>query len=109
MEVFTWSASGAIITEASASSFPSVAVYVPDTSRRTNPMAFMSNVLYACSLTGLGQGGLVWAPPETAGTRVCCGEGKFQVVGAEKFVLPLSCAPHLAVGEVQKFPGDPGK
>ncbi|XP_027564481.1 GPN-loop GTPase 1-like isoform X2 [Neopelma chrysocephalum] len=50
MEVFTWSASGAIITEASASSFPSVAVYVPDTSRRTNPMAFMSNVLYACSI-----------------------------------------------------------
>ncbi|XP_027554534.1 basic proline-rich protein-like [Neopelma chrysocephalum] len=31
-----------------ASSFPSVAVCVPDTSGRTNPIAFMSNVLYAC-------------------------------------------------------------
>ncbi|XP_027541718.1 GPN-loop GTPase 1-like [Neopelma chrysocephalum] len=50
MEVFAWSASGTIITKASASSFPSVAVCVPDTSGRTNPMAFMSNVLYACSI-----------------------------------------------------------
>ncbi|XP_027546219.1 uncharacterized protein LOC113970974 [Neopelma chrysocephalum] len=48
MEVFAWSASGTILTEASASSFPSVALCVPDTSGRTNPMAFMSNVLYAC-------------------------------------------------------------
>ncbi|XP_027597537.1 GPN-loop GTPase 1-like isoform X2 [Pipra filicauda] len=50
MEVFTWSASGIIITEASAPSFPSVAVSVPDTSGRTNPVAFMSNVLFACSI-----------------------------------------------------------
>ncbi|XP_051667735.1 uncharacterized protein LOC127481927 isoform X1 [Manacus candei] len=34
--------------EALASFFPSVAVDVLDTSRRTNPVAFMSNVLCAC-------------------------------------------------------------
>ncbi|NWI66011.1 GPN1 GTPase, partial [Todus mexicanus] len=50
IEVFTWSASGAIITEALASSFPSVVVYVMDTSRSTNPITFMSNMLYACSI-----------------------------------------------------------
>ncbi|PIO10926.1 hypothetical protein AB205_0096450, partial [Aquarana catesbeiana] len=49
IEVFTWSASGAIITEALASSFPSVVVYVMDTSRSVNPVTFMSNMLYACS------------------------------------------------------------
>lgn len=31
-----------------ASSFPSVVVYVMDTSRSTNPITFMSNMLYAC-------------------------------------------------------------
>ncbi|KAJ7341451.1 hypothetical protein JRQ81_005557 [Phrynocephalus forsythii] len=50
IEVFTWSASGTIITEALASSFPSVVVYVMDTSRSTNPVTFMSNMLYACSI-----------------------------------------------------------
>nr|XP_060640084.1 GPN-loop GTPase 1 [Anolis sagrei ordinatus] len=49
IEVFTWSASGTIITEALASSFPSVVVYVMDTSRSTSPVTFMSNMLYACS------------------------------------------------------------
>ncbi|XP_042327869.1 GPN-loop GTPase 1 isoform X1 [Sceloporus undulatus] len=50
IEVFTWSASGTIITEALASSFPSVVVYVMDTSRSTSPVTFMSNMLYACSI-----------------------------------------------------------
>uniref|UniRef100_J3S5I4 GPN-loop GTPase n=1 Tax=Crotalus adamanteus TaxID=8729 RepID=J3S5I4_CROAD len=50
IEVFTWSASGTIITEALASCFPSVVVYVMDTSRSTNPVTFMSNMLYACSI-----------------------------------------------------------
>ncbi|XP_033861194.1 GPN-loop GTPase 1 [Acipenser ruthenus] len=50
IEVFTWSASGTIITEALASSFPCVVVYVMDTSRSTNPVTFMSNMLYACSI-----------------------------------------------------------
>ncbi|XP_053107348.1 GPN-loop GTPase 1 [Hemicordylus capensis] len=50
IEVFTWSASGTIITEALASSFPSVVAYVMDTSRSTSPVTFMSNMLYACSI-----------------------------------------------------------
>ncbi|XP_075451339.1 GPN-loop GTPase 1 isoform X2 [Ascaphus truei] len=50
IEVFTWSASGTIITESLASSLPSVVVYVMDTSRSTNPVTFMSNMLYACSI-----------------------------------------------------------
>ncbi|XP_064612250.1 GPN-loop GTPase 1-like [Liolophura sinensis] len=50
IEVFTWSASGSIITEALASSFPTVVVYVMDTARSVNPVTFMSNMLYACSI-----------------------------------------------------------
>jgi GTPase SAR1 family protein len=50
IEVFTWSASGTIITESLASSFPTVVVYVMDTARSVNPVTFMSNMLYACSI-----------------------------------------------------------
>ncbi|XP_065065453.1 GPN-loop GTPase 1-like [Rhopilema esculentum] len=50
IEVFTWSASGSIITEALASTFPTMVVYVMDTARSTNPVTFMSNMLYACSI-----------------------------------------------------------
>lgn len=50
IEVFTWSASGNIITETLASSFTTVAVYVLDTVRSVNPVTFMSNMLYACSI-----------------------------------------------------------
>lgn len=48
IEVFTWSASGAIITDSLAFAFPTVMVYVVDTPRATNPTTFMSNMLYAC-------------------------------------------------------------
>nr|VDD04378.1 unnamed protein product [Brassica rapa] len=50
IEIFTWSASGAIITEAFASTFPTVVTYVVDTPRSTTPITFMSNMLYACSI-----------------------------------------------------------
>ncbi|CDP08540.1 unnamed protein product [Coffea canephora] len=50
IEIFTWSASGAIITEAFASTFPTVITYVVDTPRSTSPATFMSNMLYACSI-----------------------------------------------------------
>ncbi|CAG2217521.1 GPN [Mytilus edulis] len=50
IEVFTWSASGTIITETLASSVPTVIVYCMDTSRSVNPVTFMSNMLYACSI-----------------------------------------------------------
>ncbi|KAF9039156.1 hypothetical protein BJ165DRAFT_1496469 [Panaeolus papilionaceus] len=50
IEIFTWSASGAIITDAVASSMPTVVAYVIDTPRTTAPATFMSNMLYACSI-----------------------------------------------------------
>ncbi|EDO44930.1 predicted protein [Nematostella vectensis] len=50
IEVFTWSASGSIITEALASLFPTVVVYMVDIPRSTSPVTFMSNMLYACSI-----------------------------------------------------------
>lgn len=50
IEVFTWSASGTIITEALATRFPTVVVYVMDVVRSASPTTFMSNMLYACSI-----------------------------------------------------------
>src|SRR5690242_21063463 len=48
IEIFTWSASGAIITEAFAATYPTVVVFVVDTARTTSTSTFMSNMLYAC-------------------------------------------------------------
>jgi hypothetical protein len=50
IEVFTWSASGSIITESLAVTMPCILVYVVDTPRTTSPVTFMSNMLYACSI-----------------------------------------------------------
>lgn len=50
IEIFTWSASGAIITDAIASAFPTVVAYIVDTPRTAAPATFMSNMLYACSI-----------------------------------------------------------
>ena len=50
IEVFTWSASGTIITEALATMFPTLVVYVMDVVRSVSPTTFMSNMLYACSI-----------------------------------------------------------
>lgn len=50
IEIFTWSASGAIITDALASSLPTVVAYIIDTPRTMAPATFMSNMLYACSI-----------------------------------------------------------
>ena len=50
IEVFTWSASGSIISQTLATSFPTVLLYVIDTPRTTNCTTFMSNMLYACSI-----------------------------------------------------------
>ncbi|KAI0260596.1 XPA-binding protein 1 [Gloeopeniophorella convolvens] len=50
IEIFTWSASGAIITDAVASALPTVIAYVVDTPRTVAPATFMSNMLYACSI-----------------------------------------------------------
>ena len=45
IEIFTWSASGAIITEAFASSAPTMVAYIIDTPRCLHPQTFMSNML----------------------------------------------------------------
>lgn len=50
IEVFTWSASGTIITEALGATYPTIVVYVMDTPRSANPVTFMSNMLYAVSI-----------------------------------------------------------
>lgn len=53
IEIFTWSASGAIITEAFASTFPTMIAYVVDTARSAAPQTFMSNMLQARSTCSL--------------------------------------------------------
>ena len=50
IEVFTWSASGTIITEALGATYPTILVYIMDTPRSSNPITFMSNMLYAVSI-----------------------------------------------------------
>ena len=50
IEIFTWSASGAIVTELFASAFPTVVAYVVDTPRSLSPQTFMSNMMQACSI-----------------------------------------------------------
>mmetsp|Transcript_12160 Transcript_12160/g.16967 ORF Transcript_12160/g.16967 Transcript_12160/m.16967 type:complete len:394 (+) Transcript_12160:43-1224(+) len=51
IEAFTWSASGSIMSDALASSFPTVLAFVVDTVRcASSPNTFMSNMLYACSM-----------------------------------------------------------
>jgi GPN-loop GTPase len=50
IEVFVWSASGDILLNSLASSFPTVIAYVIDTPRSASTSTFMSNMLYACSI-----------------------------------------------------------
>ena len=50
IEVFTWSASGQIIMETLASTFPTVVCYVMDAARSCNPTTFMSNMMYSCGI-----------------------------------------------------------
>ncbi|PHH86740.1 hypothetical protein CDD83_9818 [Cordyceps sp. RAO-2017] len=50
IEAFVWSASGTILLESLASSFPTVVAYIIDTPRTASTSTFMSNMLYACSI-----------------------------------------------------------
>ncbi|KAI9781554.1 MAG: hypothetical protein M1816_002269 [Peltula sp. TS41687] len=50
IEVFVWSASGSILLDSLASSFPTVLAYIIDTPRTSSTSTFMSNMLYACSI-----------------------------------------------------------
>jgi len=50
IEVFNWSASGQIVCDSLAITYPTIACYVVDTARCAKPVTFMSNMLYACSI-----------------------------------------------------------
>ena len=50
IEVFVWSASGSILLDSLASTFPTIIAYVIDTPRTSSTSTFMSNMLYACSI-----------------------------------------------------------
>ncbi|AEO60952.1 hypothetical protein MYCTH_113239 [Thermothelomyces thermophilus ATCC 42464] len=50
IEAFVWSASGSILLDSIASSFPTVLAYIVDTPRASSTSTFMSNMLYACSI-----------------------------------------------------------
>ncbi|EMD45660.1 XPA-binding protein, putative [Entamoeba histolytica KU27] len=51
IEVFTWSASGQVISEALSIVAPTIYLYVVDTARCVeNPNTFMANMTYACSI-----------------------------------------------------------
>jgi GTPase SAR1 family protein len=50
IEIFTWSASGAIITEAFASALPTMVAFVVDTPRCAAPQTFVANMLQAVSI-----------------------------------------------------------
>ncbi|KAL8273194.1 hypothetical protein Esti_002952 [Eimeria stiedai] len=50
IEVFTWSASGSLITEALAATFPTCIVYTVDACRSQAPNTLLSNMVHACSV-----------------------------------------------------------
>lgn len=50
IEAFAWSASGGMITQELASTFPTVVVFVVDVPRCTRCATFISTMLYACSI-----------------------------------------------------------
>ncbi len=50
IECFTWSASGQIIMEMLSSQFTVSVVYVVDSLKCEQPVSFMSNLVYACSI-----------------------------------------------------------
>lgn len=50
LEVFSWSASGKLITDSFSMIFPSILIYIVDVPRCNNPNTFSSNMLYALSI-----------------------------------------------------------
>ena len=50
LEVFSWSASGKLITDSFSLIFPSILIYIIDIPRCSNPNTFSSNMLYALSI-----------------------------------------------------------
>ena len=50
LEVFSWSASGKLISDSFSLLFPSILIYIIDLPRCSNPNTFSSNMLYALSI-----------------------------------------------------------
>ena len=50
LEVFSWSASGKLISDSFSLLFPSILIYIIDMPRCSNPNTFSSNMLYALSI-----------------------------------------------------------
>ena len=50
LEVFSWSASGKLISDSFSVIYPSVLIYIVDIPRCSNPNTFASNMLYAISI-----------------------------------------------------------
>lgn len=50
IEVFTWSASGQLISEALGATFPTVVLFVADTTRCLSPQTFVSTMLYSSGI-----------------------------------------------------------
>lgn len=50
LEVFSWSASGKLISEALSANYPSILIYIVDVPRCQNPNTFVSNMMYAISI-----------------------------------------------------------
>ena len=50
LEVFSWSASGKLISDSFSLLFPSIIIYIIDMPRCSNPNTFSSNMLYALSI-----------------------------------------------------------
>jgi GTPase SAR1 family protein len=50
IEAFAWSASGGMITQELAATFPTVVLFVVDIPRCGHPPTFISTMLYACSI-----------------------------------------------------------
>ena len=50
LEVFSWSASGKLISDSFSIIFPSILIYIIDLPRCSNPNTFCSNMLYALSI-----------------------------------------------------------
>ena len=50
LEVFSWSASGKLISDSMSLIFPTVLIYIVDIPRCQNPNTFSSNMLYALSI-----------------------------------------------------------
>ena len=80
IEIFTWSASGTIVTELFASSFPTVVAFVVDTIRSSAPQTFMTNMLQACSILYKTRLPVLLVG---AAHRTCCLRGPLSAVSHE--------------------------